>query len=271
MKPLGTALVTGASRGLGRATALALAERGFDVVATMRDPADGEALRAEARSSGARIRIETLDVTKPESIRLPETLTVLVNNAGVEGPYLPVEHADLETWRSVFETNVFGLLEVTQRAIPALRRAGGGVICNVTSCSILVPMPLFAAYRASKAAVSALGESMRTELARSGIRVVEVQPGAIQTDMLAESERMPEAVGCPGYERLAEQVRDARAGAGTGTPADEAAGRIVDAILEDDGPLRRACDPMGEALLGAWRTSDDETMMAGMLRLFAGE
>ncbi len=129
----GVALVTGASRGIGRAVALELARRGFEVVATMRDPRAGVDLAKEAGQAGNRLRVERLDVEQPDSIRIPEGLRVLVNNAGVEGPYLPVEEAPLALWRRIFETNVFGLVEVTRRAIPALRASGGGVVCNLTS------------------------------------------------------------------------------------------------------------------------------------------
>ena len=263
MEPTGKALVTGASRGIGRAVALELATRGFEVIATMRDPSLG----ADLLSQGLEVR--ALDVTRPETIRMPEQLAVLVNNAGVEGSYLPVEHAPMSLWREIFETNVFGLVEVTRRALPALRANGGGVVCNVTSCSILLPMPLYAAYRASKAAVSALGESLRCEVGAQQIRVLEIQPGAIRTDMLAGSDRMPEAIAHPEYEALARKVADARSGAGDGVPAEQAAERIVDAILDDDSPLRSGCDPMSTDLLAAWRSTSDEELMAGMVGHFA--
>src|SRR5439155_16963800 len=112
---------------------------------------------------------------------------------GVEVDHLPFEGTPIELWRQIFEANVFGLIEVTRRAIPLLRAGGGGVICNITSSSLLAPVPFYAPYRASKAAVSALGESLRAEVAPFGIRVVEILPGPIATDMLAGSERMPEA------------------------------------------------------------------------------
>jgi len=250
MQAKGVALVTGASRGLGRATALALAARGFEVVASMRDPAAGATLAAEAAAAGGRLRVERLDVENPESIHIPAGLRVLVNNAGVECAYLPVEHAPLEDWRRVFETNLFGLVEVTRRAIPQLREARAGVICNITSASLLFPMPFYAVYRASKAAVQALGESLQAELRPFGVRVVEVLPGPIATDMLAGSKREPEAAGHPPYRALAAWAYEARkASEALVTPAEEAASRIVDAILDDAGPLRVACDALGEGML----------------------
>ena len=248
MKAEGTALVTGASRGLGRALALELSRRGFEVLATMRDVRAGEGLAAEA--GAGRIHLAALDVTRPEAFPWPERLRVLVNNAGVETAYLPVEHAPPETWREVFETNLFGLAELTRRAIPALRRAGGGAVVNVTSASLLFPMPFYAIYRASKAAVQALGESLAAELRPFGIRVLEVMPGPVETDLLAGSDRPPEAAQHAGYAALADWAHAGRrAMSGRTTPAGEAARRIADAILDDAQPLRVACDDLGAAML----------------------
>ena len=267
----GVALVTGASRGIGRAVALELARQGFEVVATMRNPAAGAGLLSEAEGAAGRLRIEQLDVELPETIRMPEGLRVLVNNAGIDGEYLPVEEAPMALWRRLFETNVFGLVETTRRAIPALRASGGGVICNVTSCSLLHPMPLYAAYRASKAAVAALGESLRAELASFGIRVVEILPGPVDTDMLAGSDRLPEAAAYPAYRALAERAYGARQSvAGVITPANQAGKAIVAAILDDDGPLRYGCDPLSSSMLTAWRGSSDEDWMRALLESFGG-
>lgn len=264
MDAAGTALVTGASRGIGRATAVALARAGFDVVATMRDPADGASLPAEVGDGEGSLRVERLDVTDPGSVVVPEGLRVLVNNAGIERSYLPVEHTPLDEWREVFETNVFGLVDVTRRAIGALRAGGGGVICNVTSSSILVPQPLYAVYRASKAAVSALGESLRAEVAGFGIRVIEVLPGPIDTDMLAGSDRRPEAADHEGYRELALAVHEGRRGVAPmiTSPAD-AASAIVTAVLDDDPQrFRYGCDPLADDLLAGWQSTPDEAWQA---------
>jgi NAD(P)-dependent dehydrogenase (short-subunit alcohol dehydrogenase family) len=254
MKAEGVAVVTGAGRGIGRAVALSLAHAGFDVVATMRDPSAGAAL-AEA---AANITVERLDVTKPDTIRLPSDIRVLVNNAGIERAYLPLEATAMDDWRAVFETNVFGVVEVTRRAVPLMRASGRGVICNVTSSSLLVGVPLYSVYRASKAAVQALGESLRAEVSGFGIRVIEVMPGPIDTDMLAGSARMPEAVEIPGYAPLAQALHEGRSSIGEFiTPADVAADRIRDAILDDNGSLRWACDPLAEQMLSGWRANPE--------------
>ena len=266
MEAVGVAAVTGASRGIGRAIALELARRGFDVVATMRDPRAGEGLPDEAQALGGRLRVEALDVTRPDTIRLPDGLRVLVNNAGVEREHLPVEETPLELWREMFETNVFGLVEVTRRAIPLIREAGGGVVCNMGSSSILAPVPFYAAYRASKAAVSALSETLRAELAPLGIRVVEIMPGPVDSDMLRHSQVTAVEPAGERYRPLAEHMNANKSMvAQMIQPAADAARLIVDAILDDGGPMRYGCDPMGIGLIDAWRRTTDEEMMLGML------
>jgi NAD(P)-dependent dehydrogenase (short-subunit alcohol dehydrogenase family) len=266
MEPAGTAAVTGASRGIGRAIALELARRGFDVVATMRDPAAGVGMSDEAAAADGRLRVQALDVTRPDTVRLPDGLRVLVNNAGVEREHLPVEETPLEWWRDMFETNVFGLVEVTRRAIPLVRAAGGGVICNIGSSSVLAPVPFYAAYRASKAAVSAFSETLRAELAPQGIRVVEIMPGPVDSDMLRHSQETMVAPAGEPYRAVADHMNASKSTvASMIQPAGDAARLIVDAILDDDGPMRYGCDPMSTGMIDVWRRASDEEMMRGML------
>ncbi len=260
MEPAGIAAVTGASRGIGRAIALELAHRGFDVVATMRDPAAGAGMSDEAAETNARLRVQVLDVTQPDTVRLPDGLRVLVNNAGVEREHLPVEETPLELWREMFETNVFGLVEVTRRAIPLLRAA------------VLAPVPFYAAYRASKAAVSAFSETLRAELAPQDIRVVEIMPGPVDSDMLRHSQETMVAPAGEPYRAVAEHMNASKSMvASMIQPAGDAARLIVDAILDDDGPMRYGCDPMSTGMIDAWRRASDEEMMRGMLEQLVPE
>lgn len=269
MEATGAAVVTGAGRGIGRAVAIELARRGFDVVATMRNPAAGADLPAEVGDAG-NIRVDRLDVNDPSSMHMPDGLRVLVNNAGVESDNLPLEVMPAEAWRTIFETNVFGLVQATQHAIPLLRDAGGGVICNVTSSSILAPVPFLGAYRSSKAAVSAIGESLQAEVAKFGIRVLEILPGPIETDMLVASDKPAAAVEHDRYREQAEHLWESRKGIrAMYTPTAEAARRIADAILDDDAPLRVGCDDLSEGMLTAWRNSpSDEVWMRSLLTSF---
>jgi NAD(P)-dependent dehydrogenase (short-subunit alcohol dehydrogenase family) len=259
MEITGSALVTGASRGIGRAIALELANRGFHTIATMRVVADGTGLPLETVGD---LSVRELDVTEPGSYDFPDDIRVLVNNAGIDTEYLPVEESNLDDWRSLFETNVLGVVGVTKAAIPTLRTNRPSVICNITSSSIIACVPFYSAYRATKAAVSAFGDSLRVEAASSGIRVVEILPGPIDTDMFRLSTSEPASSRCDRYRGLAEVATALRrevADPQVANPAD-AAVLIADAILDDGGPMRYGCDPLSIGLLELWRQSDDEAM-----------
>ena len=256
----GSALVTGASRGIGRAVALELADRGFDTVATMRDPAAAAGL---AEETDGRLTIGRLDVTDPSTFDLPSDLRVLVNNAGIDTDYLPVEFSDLDDWRRMFETNVFGVVALTSAAIPILRANRPAVVCTISSSSIFASVPFYSAYRASKAAVSAFDDSLRTEVAPFGIRVVEIVPGPVDTDMFRLSANEQSSAGkFADYREMAEvttALRSEHADPRVVEPR-AAAAAIVDAIVGGDGPMRHGCDPVGLELLALWRGSDDETV-----------
>jgi NAD(P)-dependent dehydrogenase (short-subunit alcohol dehydrogenase family) len=255
----GTALVTGASRGIGRAVAVELAGRGFRTVATMRDPDDGAELDGAV---DGRLEVARLDVTRPGGFEMPADLRVLVNNAGVDSEYLPVEHSSLDDWRSLFETNVLGLVGMTMAAIPVLRANRPAVVCNISSSSILASVPFYSAYRATKAAVSAFGDTLRVELAPSGIRVVEILPGPVDTDMFRLSTGEQAASRIEGYRAMADRAAALRREAADPmvSSPEAAAVLIADAVMDDDGPMRYGCDPLSVGLLDLWRQSDDETM-----------
>jgi len=265
----GSALVTGAARGIGRAIAIELAHRGIDVVATMRDP-KAASFETSSGASGS-VRVARLDVTDPSSIGVPDDIGILVNNAGVDGPYLPVEHTDLDDWRRVFETNVFGMVAVTKAAVAKMRPRGTGVICNLTSASVVFPMPLYAIYRASKAAAAAVGESLAAEVADFGIRVLEVQPGPVETDMFAASAREPEAAAHDAYRTLSQRAHAARLAMTDVATAESAAGRIVDAILDDASPLRVACDTVGENLRAGRDSMSDNAWFGSLVGSFSND
>lgn len=263
MEPGGSAVVTGASRGIGKAVSIELARRGFSVVATMRDASGGEDLIGRTDLRGP-IRVAALDIRDPGDFEMPDDLRVLVNNAGTRIPNIPVEETTMEEWRDIFETNVFGTIEVTRRAIPVLRRHGG-VICNVTTSNLLTPLPFFGAYRSSKAAISTLSETLRVELAPFGVRVVEILPGPIDTQMFRTSVmfKVPEAARFEPYRSVAEGHFPASRFLSEDliTPPERAAVAIVDAICDDEGPMRYGCDPMSVDALERWRDHDDELAM----------
>lgn len=180
-----TALITGASTGIGRATVLRLAASGWTVLAGVRKTADGEAL---TDAGGTRVLPVELDVTDAAQIAraaervgeiAPGGLDALVNNAGsvVVGP---LELLSLDDLRRQFDVNFFAHVAVTQALIPALRRARGRIVL-ISSVGGLVTTPYMGPYHASKYALEAAGNSLRMELARSHVQVALVEPGSVAT------------------------------------------------------------------------------------------
>lgn len=180
---MSSVLITGASRGIGRAGALALDRAGHDVIAGVRDEEAGRGLAAEA---SGRLRTIDLDVTDPDAVRaaaeaVGDRLDALVNNAGIAVGGV-VEALDVDDLRRQLDVNVVGQVAVTQALLPALRAASGRVIF-ISSVSGRVSSPVLTPYTASKFAIEAIADGLRIELRKWGIRVVLVEPGAIDTDL----------------------------------------------------------------------------------------
>jgi NAD(P)-dependent dehydrogenase (short-subunit alcohol dehydrogenase family) len=261
--------VTGAGRGIGLASVLEFARRGSDVLA-LTETLDmvGQVIESAGKAGlGYRVTAQQLDVTDPGAFAFPSELRVLVNNAGIRRAYLPVEHAPQEDWHSVFEVNVFGLVEMCRRAIPRLRANGGGAICNVGSSAAVDFTPFLGVYRTSKAAVSALCETLRLELAPFGIRVVEILPGPTRTVMASDGvvTRLAEAGDYPEYLPMALRQREIYARAGGHTEVEVAAKALVDAVQDTAGPMRYATDEISAGRLAEWRENTDEQYMAAGL------
>jgi NAD(P)-dependent dehydrogenase (short-subunit alcohol dehydrogenase family) len=179
-----TILITGASSGIGRATALHFAGKGWNVAATMRDP-----LKADSVLQHPQISLFALDVTNADSIAraLAGTLNryqkidVLLNNAGY-GLFGPMEAIETQQLQQQFATNLFGLVGITQQVLPIMRGAGQGLIINVSSIIGRMALPYASSYIATKFAVEGLSESMRYELEPFHIRVKLIEPGSISTE-----------------------------------------------------------------------------------------
>lgn len=268
------AVVTGASRGIGKAVALEFLNRGYEVLATVRAPEAGKALVEAAGDAADRLSWAEVDIARPGDFTYPAATRILVNNAGYRGPYLAMEDSTQDEWRTAIEINVLGTAEMIRRVIPVLRAGGGGTICNVTSSSLLIPMPFFSVYRATKAAVSALGETLRSELEPLGIRVLEIMPGAIDTDMARDSlmYRAPEAADNPVYAERAQRLQGFSAAAAASiTSAESAAKDVVDAVTGGEDTLRFGCDDGSRGLLARWRSGSDEEMMKPFVAQLKGD
>ena len=177
----GTAVITGASSGIGAATAVRLAKEGFDVVLGARRM---DKLEKVAEDCGGRAL--PLDVTDKDSVaafaqEIAE-LDVLVNNAGLASGLQPVDELEEDRVRLMLETNVLGLLRTTQALLPKLEAGDGGHIVNVGSIAGFETYPGGAGYTASKHAVRAISQTMRIDLLGRPVRITEVSPGLVETE-----------------------------------------------------------------------------------------
>ena len=257
MKEQLNVLVTGASSGIGRATAVEAAARGHTVFAAARRAGALEELARESKG----IEAVPLDVTDPESVRTAvariDELTdghgvdALVNSAGyaLGGP---VEALSGEAVEHQFQTNVFGLLDVTRAFLPRMRERRAGRIVNVSSVVGRVVFPGMGVYAATKFAIEALSDALRMELAPFGVSVVLIEPGFVKTDIGEASQRQASGftVASSGYEELigktgeflAKQVDE------NGIPAEQVGRQIIDAV-EASRPKPRYLLPLSSRVV----------------------
>ncbi len=270
-----TVLITGASSGLGRATALLFARSGWNVVATMRTPAAGAELAALER-----VLVTRLDVQDPASIEQAIAagiarfggIDVLVNNAGF-GLFGLFEATPREKIREQFEVNVFGVMEVTRAVLPHFRQRRSGVIVNVSSGAGVFGLPMLSLYNASKFALEGFAESLSYELASQGVAVKLVEPGGVQDTGFSTRSADEAALAAvpPGYEdfvastaRHFEDLRAARR-----SHADDVAGVILEAASDGSDRLRYVATPDIEPFVKARRETSEEAYMATMRARFA--
>ncbi|HZJ26299.1 MAG TPA: SDR family oxidoreductase [Acidimicrobiia bacterium] len=251
MSPL-RALITGCSTGIGRATALELTDRGYDVVATARRPEVLDDLKV--------FRTLALDVDSNESVAAATgavgPVDVLVNNAGfgVEGP---IETVPLDQVQRMFETNVFGSVRMIQAFLPAMRARGSGTIVNVTSTAGIAAPPLGGFYAGSKFALEAISEALHLEAGHFGVRVVVIEPGVIATEFGAN---LVDHRHEPGpYRELADRWASAQEKLGDGGPPpgpELVATAIADAVAADEHRLRHPVGSDAEMVAAARQGMD---------------
>jgi len=251
-------VITGASRGIGLATALELARAGHQVVATMRNPAASPELGAQAAKENLPIRIEPMDVDSDDSVKqafsqilAKGSVDVLVNNAGVERTG-PIEETPLVDFRTCMETNYFGAIRCIQAVMRPMRERGSGAIINVTSVAGKISVSPMAPYGASKFALEALSEVLAQELRAFGVRVAIVEPGIIDTRMARNIEGMEGSKVYPQVRRLAALFEGTMA-AGAGQPQ-VVAQKVREIVESGTWQLRHPVGPDAEPFLG-WRGS----------------
>jgi NAD(P)-dependent dehydrogenase (short-subunit alcohol dehydrogenase family) len=253
------ALITGCSTGFGRATAVELKKRGYEVVATARRTETIADLDADERLA--------LDVTDDASVKAAVsaagTIDVLVNNAGI-GIGGPLELVPLAEVRRLFETNVFGPLRMMQAVLPQMRARGAGTIVNLSSVSGRVAAPLSAFYAASKFALEAMSEALHVEGGHFGIRTIVIEPGFFKTNISASHHDF--GVDAPPYDELDEIMGrlEAELGRAAAPGPEVVAIAIADAIESPGGPWRVPVGTDAEMVLGARAVMDDAAFEAAM-------
>lgn len=187
---MSTILITGASKGIGMATALVLGRAGHRVYATMRNPSQSPELARIAKDESLPITVSVMDVDLDDSVstaiaairKEAGTIDVLVNNAGIEGRG-SIEESDMSVLKGIMETNYFGVLRCIKAVLPQMRAQKSGCIINISSVAGHISTTPLGAYAASKFAVEAMSEALAQEVKSFNIRVVLIKPGIIDTAM----------------------------------------------------------------------------------------
>jgi NAD(P)-dependent dehydrogenase (short-subunit alcohol dehydrogenase family) len=250
-KIMKTVLITGCSSGYGLETARHFHTQGWNVIATMRKP------RADLLPQSDRLRVMALDVTQPDSIAAViaacGSVDVLVNNAGI-GLFGAFEVTPMSTMREVFETNTFGVMAMTQAVLPQFRARQSGLVINVTSSATLAPMPMVAAYTASKMAIEGFTASLALELAAFNVAVKLVEPGyGPTTSFTSNSGARLDGLIPDAYMPFANSVFAAFTQPAAVTTERDVAATVWEAANDFSGQLRFAAGPDAVALAQARR------------------
>jgi NAD(P)-dependent dehydrogenase (short-subunit alcohol dehydrogenase family) len=234
-----TILITGASTGIGKATAQYFVERGWNVAATMRSPeqAGTNPLDWPAREN---LFLARLDVTDPESIRkaIGETLTrfgpieAVVNNAGY-GLVGPFEASTPEQIERQVRTNLLGVMNVVREILPHFRQQGGGTIANVSSVGGRVTFPLYSAYHATKWGLEGFSEGLQFELRPHNIHVKIIEPGPIKTDFYDRSMDVVSKPGLTAYDSFVARAMPNLQKAGATAPGPKVVARVIYKAVTD--------------------------------------
>lgn len=267
---MNTILITGASAGIGKATALRFQSEGWNVIATMRDPAAGAELAALDN-----VLITRLDVTDSASIAAGVAegiarfgrIDALLNNAGY-GAYGPLEAFSIDRIRRQFDTNVIGLLEVTKAMLPHMRANRAGTIVNISSIGGQITFPLGTLYHGTKFAVEGLSEALHYELEPLGIRVRIVEPGMIRTDFGGRSFDFAMDDRLTDYAPTAQAMGRLFGKLAANPSAPEVvADQIWTAVNDTGSRLRFRAGQDAEALLDRRKRQDDESFLGSIKAL----
>lgn len=269
-----TVLITGCSSGFGKVTAALFAQKGWNVVATMRNPADGQDL---SRQNG--VFVTRLDVQEPqtahaaiaEGISRFGRIDLLINNAGF-GLFGLLEATSPEKIREQFEVNVFGVMETTRAILPHFRANKGGVIVNVSSGAGVFTLPMLSLYCASKFALEGFSEGISYELLSQNIVMKIVEPGGVTSTKFGERSAAETAqnAAVAGYESFVENTQKIFAELREGRRASEShvAEEIFAAATDGTTRLRYVITDDIKPLVAARRETNEESYLAMMRKTF---
>ena len=268
-----TVFITGCSSGIGAAAVRHFAAQGWNVAATLRNPAS-----AHFEDGAGKVATFALDVTDQKSVDAAVAqaaerfgqIDVLINNAGY-GLFGPFETATQEVIERQFQTNVFGVFAVTRAVLPHMRERASGVIINVASLTGLVAMPLYSLYGASKFAVVGFSESLSHELGPLGIRVKVFAPGAVATDFSGRSlVRTFEGDGGPYAQSIGKVMGVFAANRGTSNAStpEQLAQALYDAATDGSAQLRYVIGEDAKALMQTRKDIGEEALMGAMRQRF---
>jgi len=252
------AVVTGTSTGIGLTTSLHFARKGYRVFAGMRNLAKADALRDAAKDESLAVEIVQLDICDVDSvneafaeIQKSTPVDVLVNNAGIGGAS-PLELTPEDEHKRMFETNYFGAVRCIQAVLPSMRERETGSIVNITSAVGLQATPNQIAYSASKWALECLGEALAHEMYRFGVRVVNVEPGVIMTNIFENSAEQTRYDKASPYQPIMRRNGKVfAAGFQRAVPPERVAEAILESIETDDYRLRWPVGPDAEGFMAA--------------------
>ncbi len=275
-----TIFITGASSGIGKATAGLFAGRGWNVVATMRNPDDGSELASRDNVLATRLDLLDSDSIRSavdEAVDRFGSIDVLLNNAGY-GAYGPLEATPMDVIRRQFDVNVFGLIETIQAVLPGMRQHRTGTIMNVSSVGGRVTYPLGTLYHGSKWAVEGLSEALHYELVPFGIRVKIIEPGGVRTDFSGRSFVFTHDPELADYqplvqaatEAVAQAAAEAQGSTPTGSQEPEEVAEVIWAAATDGTDRLRYVSGEGAQTLLDQRYSaeQDEAFVAGLRAQF---
>jgi NAD(P)-dependent dehydrogenase (short-subunit alcohol dehydrogenase family) len=262
-----SALITGCSKGIGFATALALGRAGFTVHATMRNPKGSPELAQAAEKERLAIRVFQMDVDSDDSVRntiqsiqgAHGPVDILINNAGIETSG-SIEEIPIANVRAVMETNYFGALRCIQAVMPEMRKRKSGCIVNISSVAGRLSSSPFAAYAASKWALEALSEGLAQEAKVFNIRVAIVEPGIIDTGMARNLAKPPAPSPYPQAERMSAMFAASLQERPTAPPV--VAEKILEIIQSGTWKLRHTAGPDADGYLQARASMTDEQWIA---------